>query len=186
MRIHHEQTGKRGVSQGGQTRTKTADCNTSPQQATGQRTDHIAQRGNDTDVQAADRNQVTQTVLPQHMPVMRLKVLTITDSQGKATTVYTGGGVPGSPNGVTITATVAAFPAVSDTVNLTVARKELDLSIGTGNDIFSPTTASHAQEWNVFVTDAIGNAVQNKDVQVGIRSVTYYEGFLSVGFETIR
>jgi len=106
----------------------------------------------------------------------------ITDSQGKATTVYTGGGVPGSPNGVTITATVSAFPLVTDTVNLTVAREELDLSIGTGNDIFSPTTASHAQEWNVFVTDAIGNAVQNKDVQVGIRSVTYKEGQLVVGF----
>jgi len=103
----------------------------------------------------------------------------VTDSQGRAVTFYTGGGVSGSPNGVTISATVAGT-AITGSVNLTVARKELDLTIGTGNEIFSPTTASHAQEWNILVTDAVGNAVANSTVQVSLRSIAYYEGFLIV------
>jgi len=104
---------------------------------------------------------------------------TVTDSQGRAVTFYTGGGVSGSPNGVTISATVAGT-AISGSVNLTVARKELDLVIGTGNEIFEPTTASFAQEWNILVTDSVGNAVANSTVQVSLRSIAYYEGFLIV------
>ena len=68
----------------------------------------------------------------------------VTDSQGSATVFYTAGLVSGTPNGVTISATVRGT-MVAGMVNLTVARKELDLVIGTGNDIFSPTSATHAQ-----------------------------------------
>ena len=106
----------------------------------------------------------------------------VTDSQGAATVFYTAGPVSGTPDGVTISATVrgTGVPGVNGSVNLTVARNELDLVIGTGNEIFSPTTASHAQEWNVLVTDAVGNAVANSNVQVSLRSVNYYKGFLVV------
>jgi hypothetical protein len=105
----------------------------------------------------------------------------VTDSQGRATVFYRGGGVSGTPDGVTIQATVrGSAPLVQGSVNLTVARKELDLVIGTGNEIFEPTTASFAQEWNVIVTDAVGNAVANSIVQVSIRSTNYYEGDLDV------
>jgi hypothetical protein len=103
----------------------------------------------------------------------------VTDSQGRATIFYNAGPVSGTPNGVTISATVRGT-AVSGSVNLTVARKELDLVIGTGNDIFEPTTASFAQEWNVLVTDSVGNAVANSQVQVSLRSVDYYKGFLVI------
>jgi hypothetical protein len=102
-----------------------------------------------------------------------------TDSQGQARTFYTGGGVSGSPDGVTISATVRGT-VVTGSVSLTVARRELDLVIGTGNEIFSPTFATHAQEWNVIVTDAVGNAVANSTVQVSLRSIDYREGFLAI------
>ncbi len=105
----------------------------------------------------------------------------VTDSQGKATTFYTAGAVSGAPIGVQISASVAGPPVISASVLLTVARQELDLSIGTGNEIFEPTTASFAQEWNIFVTDAVGNAVANKQVQVSLRSRDYYKGYLTVG-----
>jgi len=101
-----------------------------------------------------------------------------TDSQGRATTFYTGGQSPGAENGVQISATVASVPAVTATVSLTVAQSEFDFIIGTGNDIFSPTTATHAQEWNIIVTDSVGNAVENTPVQVSLRSLNYYEGQL--------
>jgi hypothetical protein len=101
-----------------------------------------------------------------------------TDGQGRATTFYTGGQSPGAENGVQISATVARVPAVTATVSLTVAQSEFDFIIGTGNDIFSPTTATHAQEWNIIVTDSVGNAVENTPVQVSLRSLNYYDGQL--------
>lgn len=100
-----------------------------------------------------------------------------TDSQGRATTFYTGGQSPGAENGVQISATVAGT-MVTDTVTLTVARREFDFIIGTGNDIFSPTTATHAQEWNIIVTDSVGNSVENTPIQVSLRSLFYKKGFL--------
>ena len=101
----------------------------------------------------------------------------ITDSQGKATTFYTGGQTQGASNGVTISATVAGT-AISANVNLTVARREFDFIIGTGNEIFEPTTATYAQEWNIIVTDSVGNSVQNTPIQVSLRSIQYAEGEL--------
>lgn len=103
----------------------------------------------------------------------------ITDSQGKATTFYTGGQTQGASNGVQISATVAGT-AVTASVSLTVARRQFDFVIGTGNTIFNVTTASHAQEWNIIVTDSVGNSVQNTPIQVSLRSLEYAEGQLIV------
>ena len=86
----------------------------------------------------------------------------VTDSQGRAQTFYTGGNVASSVDGVT------------------VAQQELFLVIGTGNDLFEPTTASFAKEWNIIVTDSVGNAVANAPVQVSILSEEYRKGFLEV------
>ncbi|MDP6414909.1 MAG: hypothetical protein QGG54_07780, partial [Gammaproteobacteria bacterium] len=72
-----------------------------------------------------------------------------TGSDGKAAIFYTAGSDSGPTNGVEIRAEVVSNTTVNDTVQLTVASKELDLVIGTGNDIFEPTTASFAQEWNI-------------------------------------
>jgi hypothetical protein len=103
----------------------------------------------------------------------------VTDSQGKAQTFYKGGSVPSQANAVSVTATVQGT-AVQDTVNLTVARKELFISLGTGNTIFSIGTATFAKEWSILVTDVDGNAVANKQVQTLIRSVKYRKGRLAV------
>jgi len=103
----------------------------------------------------------------------------ITDSQGRATTFYTGGTSTGAPNGVEISATVAGT-AVSDSVTLTVARSEFDFIIGFGRELEEVTLASVAQEWNVLVTDSSGNAQPNTPIQVSLRSLFYYKGFLRV------
>lgn len=103
-----------------------------------------------------------------------------TDSQGRAATFYTGGSVSSPVNGVSIRAFVQDDPAVEDTVQLTVAGQALAISLGTGNDLFEIGTATFAKEWTIFVLDANGNAVENKGVQVSIRSVNYKKGVLGV------
>lgn len=105
-----------------------------------------------------------------------------TDSQGRVVSAYTAGLVSSAVNGVRIRATVlGTSPVVSDDVTLTVAGQALAISLGTGNELFEPTSATFAKEWVIFVTDADGNAVPNKPVQVSIRSVNYRKGELVLG-----
>jgi hypothetical protein len=104
----------------------------------------------------------------------------ITDSQGRAQTFYTAGQTASQPDGVSITARVQENPLVADTVTLTVAQEALNISLGTGNDLFELGTATFAKEWVVIVTDSVGNAVANKEVQVSLTSLDYYKGGLII------
>lgn len=105
-----------------------------------------------------------------------------TDSQGKASSIYTAGSVASPVGGVQIQASVIDNPPVNvtDTVDLTVSGQALAISLGTGNELFEVGTATFAKEWVVFVTDADGNPVANKPVQVSIRSVNYLKGYLDI------
>jgi len=100
----------------------------------------------------------------------------VTDSQGRAQTFYTASSTTSASDGVVIAATVQGFPAVTDTVNLTVAARELFLSIGTGNEVFEPNSAQYFVEYAVQVTDAEGNGVEDVTVQVNILSQRYWDG----------
>lgn len=104
----------------------------------------------------------------------------ITDSQGRAQTFYTAGQSASQPNGVSIAARVQENPLVEDTVTLTVAQQALSIALGSGNDLFELGTATFAKEWVVIVTDSVGNAVANKEVQVSLNSLDYYKGALTI------
>jgi Bacterial Ig-like domain (group 1) len=101
----------------------------------------------------------------------------VTDSQGRAQTFYTASSTTSANNGVTVTASVQANSAISNSVNLTVAQRELFISIGTGNSIFEPNTAQYRVEFVVQVSDSQGNGVAGVNVQVGILSDAYFKGF---------
>ena len=101
----------------------------------------------------------------------------ITDSQGRAQTFYTSSQTTSANNGVVITATVQSNPGINDSVALTVAQRELFLSIGTGNSIFEPNTAQYRKEFIIQVTDSQGNGVEGVTVQAGILSNSYFKGF---------
>ena len=101
----------------------------------------------------------------------------VTDSQGRAQTFYTANLTTSANNGVTITASVQANPVINGSVSLTVAQRELFMSIGTGNSIFEPNTAQYRVEFIVQVSDSQGNGVEGVSVQVGILSDFYFKGF---------
>jgi len=98
----------------------------------------------------------------------------ITDSQGRAQTVYTAGPVTSANEGVIVRATVGAAPPAQ--VALTVAGRQVFLSIGTGNEIAEPNSAQYGVEYIVQVTDSNGNGVANVPVSLRILSQRYYKG----------
>lgn len=100
-----------------------------------------------------------------------------TNSQGRANTFYNSSSTTSANNGVEIKASVQSNTAIFDTVQLTVARRELFISLGTGNTIFEPNSAQYRKEYIVQVTDSQGNGVAGVDVQVGVLSDAYYKGF---------
>ncbi len=57
----------------------------------------------------------------------------------------------------------------------------MDISIGTGNELFEPNTASYEREFIVQVTDSQGVGVPNAQVQLSVRSRFYSKGFYVAG-----
>jgi hypothetical protein len=100
----------------------------------------------------------------------------ITNSQGRVQTFYTSSTQTSAANGVVVTAAVQGT-ALSDTVNLTVAERELFISLGTGNSIEEPNVAQYRVEYVVQVTDAQGSGVSDVTVQVSLLSLEYRKGF---------
>jgi hypothetical protein len=100
----------------------------------------------------------------------------VTDSQGRAQTVYTSSSTTSANEGVKITATVQNT-AITKTVALTVAKREVFLSLGTGNELEEPNAAQYKMDYIVQVTDSNGNGVPNVPVSLRILSDVYYKGF---------
>lgn len=125
------------------------------------------------------KNQVVQFVIVSDITSGQLSVgSAVTDSQGRARSIYTGGGVPSPANGVIIRAVVQGT-AIEGTVALTVAGQELFITLGTGNTVFEIGTATYAKEWVVIVTDVDGKPVANRPVTMSIRSRRYFKGELA-------
>jgi hypothetical protein len=99
----------------------------------------------------------------------------MTNSQGRAQTFYNAGATTSAVDAVRIDATVQGT-AVTDFVNLTVARREVFISIGTGNQIAEPNEAQYLKQWIIQVTDAQGNGVSGVGVTASVLSVRYWEG----------
>jgi hypothetical protein len=106
-----------------------------------------------------------------------------TNTQGRATVSYTAGSTTSASNGVVITATVRDTPAVTGSVNLTVAQLEVFITLGTGNEINEPNQAQYRKEYAVQVTDSQGAGVAGVTVQMRIQSNAYFKGFW--GYDTV-
>ncbi|MFD2165951.1 Ig-like domain-containing protein [Thalassotalea euphylliae] len=106
----------------------------------------------------------------------------ITDSSGNASTVYTSNAVS-SQDGVTVTATVRDNPAKQDSVHLTVAGRELFLTLGTGNTLEEPDQTIYNKQYSVFVTDADSAPVENVNITVTAIPKYYYKGYWTKSFD---
>ncbi len=99
----------------------------------------------------------------------------VTDSNGSASTVYTSNTVS-AQDAVSIQATVTDTPTVTDTVTLTVADRELFISLGTGNQMEEPDITTYNKQFSVFVTDVDSTPVENVELTVSAVPKTYYKG----------
>src|SRR5271170_7931894 len=102
----------------------------------------------------------------------------ITNNQGQAQTVYTASGTASTKDGVTITGTVPAFPAVAAAqVSLTVGGQTVFLSLGTG--AFISENAAKTQfimPWVVTAVDSAGNPVDGVNVTLVVSTLSYGKG----------
>lgn len=98
----------------------------------------------------------------------------VTDSNGSASTVYTSNAVS-SQDGVEIMGTVRDN-GISDNVFLTVADREVFISLGTGNDIEETDVTTYNKQYAVFVTDIESTPVEGASLTVSAIPRTYYKG----------
>jgi len=99
----------------------------------------------------------------------------VTDSNGSASTVYTSASTSAN-NGVSIKATVRDMPSATDTVLLTVADREVFITLGTGNSIENVDETTYNKKYSVFVTDIDSNPVPNVTLTVSAIPSVYVKG----------
>lgn len=98
-----------------------------------------------------------------------------TDRNGTAKVTFNAGVAPTPSNGVTIQARIQGTTKTA-TTNLTVSRKSLFITAGTGNKLEAPSNSTYKQDYTVFVTDASGNPVPDVTVTASILPVYYWKG----------
>ncbi|MBX5463142.1 MAG: Ig-like domain-containing protein [Steroidobacteraceae bacterium] len=98
----------------------------------------------------------------------------ITDSQGRAQSSYIAGTSTSAKDGVKITASVAG--AQPDEVHLTVAQRQVFITLGTGNEMEEPNQTQYKIPYVVQITDANGNGVAGVPLSLSALSVTYRKG----------
>ncbi len=98
-----------------------------------------------------------------------------TSSDGSATVDFIAGSATTDTNGVQIQAKIQGTNK-SALVALTVSKKSLFITAGTGNTLEVPSTTTYRQDYSVFVTDASGNPVPNVTVTASVRVSRYIKG----------
>jgi len=103
----------------------------------------------------------------------------VTDSFGRASTVYTASAVPSANNGVSITATAvdSLGNPIRSTILLTVAQQALFVTLGTANNVRNLSSTQYALAYSVLVTDANGTPIANATVALNISPTQYQKSF---------
>lgn len=102
----------------------------------------------------------------------------LTASDGSATVTYIAGATATATDGVVIEARiVSGVSSAAATTKLTVAKRSLFITAGTGNSIEAPSTSTYRKEYTVFVTDAAGNPVNDVAITASVRPRHYRKGY---------
>ncbi len=104
----------------------------------------------------------------------------VTDSFGRTSTVYISGNSSSGTEGVRIDAQVADAQGTTASVILTVARKALFISLGTGNTLSEPNETQYELPYTVVAVDAQGVAVPEAQITLTLHPTFYAKGHYCV------
>lgn len=98
-----------------------------------------------------------------------------TASNGSATVTFIAGTADTPTNGVTIQAKIQGTSTTA-TANLTVTKKSLFITAGTGNILQAQTDTEYKKDFAVFVSDASGNPVSGVTITASMIPTRYRKG----------
>lgn len=104
----------------------------------------------------------------------------VTGSDGTAVVTYSSGPTSTATNGVTIKAEIPGY-SISNTTQLTVGRRSLFLTAGTGSTLLEPSKEAYQLNYQVLAADAAGNAVSGANITASVRPYNYRKGFMTFG-----
>lgn len=96
-----------------------------------------------------------------------------TGFDGRASVTYTAGSISTQENGVVIKATAGSQ---SVDVRLTVSKREVFITLGTGNTVTKPDPTTYALPYSVLVTDIVGGPVPSAVVTLDSVPQSYSKG----------
>ncbi|MFA9215519.1 MAG: beta strand repeat-containing protein [Sphingomonadaceae bacterium] len=102
----------------------------------------------------------------------------LTGADGAASVNYIAGTADTKLDGVSIQAQLQGGSNAAAIAKLTVAKKSLFITAGTGNTVITPNSATYQVDYSVFVTDAAGNPVPGVNVTGSVRPRYFYKGAL--------
>ena len=102
----------------------------------------------------------------------------MTDSDGMATVSYIAGQASTGVDGVVVQARLQGVSTSSVTAKLTVTKKSLFISAGSGNVLDGTDSSTYRKTYTVFVTDAAGNPVPDVIITAAAWPKEYYKGYL--------
>jgi len=101
-----------------------------------------------------------------------------TGADGTASVNYVAGTSDTMLDGVSIQAQIQGGSNAVAVAKLTVSKKSLFISAGTGNAVGGPSSTTYQLDYTVVVSDASGNPVPGVNVTASVRPRNYYKGRL--------
>jgi hypothetical protein len=108
-----------------------------------------------------------------------------TASNGTASTIFIAGTADTPRDGVVIQAKIQGTNTTT-TTTLTVARKSLFITAGTGNTLTSSSNTTYQQDYTVVVNDASGNPVPNVTITAAVFPTRYRKGYYTYDAVTAK
>lgn len=101
-----------------------------------------------------------------------------TGADGSASVNYIAGTSDTQLDGVSIQAKIQGGSGAAAIAKLTVAKKSLFITAGTGNTVGTPNASTYQLDYAVIVTDAAGNPVPGVNITGSVRPRNFYKGSL--------
>lgn len=102
----------------------------------------------------------------------------VTGDDGVAMVNYIAGPSSTATDGVIVQAQVQGT-SITSTARLTVGRRSLFITAGTGSTVGTPSNQSYQVDYQVLVTDAAGNAVPGANITASILPTKYIKGSMA-------